>query len=180
MRFVYFGLAAACVIAAAACTAKAEVLYAKDEALRLAFPTATRVETQTFVLEAEQRKRVEQLAKTKVESSLFTFYKGYHGEELLGFLAIDTHIVKTMPETFMVVLTPKGEQTKVVILAFQEPPEYMASLKWLDQFRGKSLDDDLWPARGIHGIAGSTLTTHAMTAGVRKILALFKVLITEG
>lgn len=159
--------------------AAAEVFFAKDEALKLAFPDADRVDTRTFVLNEEEKRAVERLSKTQVESSIFTFYIGYKGSELLGYAAIETHMVRTMPETFMVVLSPAGDQRKTVILAFYEPPEYIASQKWLDQFTGRPLSDDLWPGRDIHGIVGSTLTTNAITGGVRKVLALYRVLIAK-
>jgi len=158
---------------------KSEVFYAQEEALKVAFPTATRVEPKTFVLTKEQVERVAKLAETSVESSLFTFYVGYHDDILLGYAAIDSHRVRTMPETFMTILSPEGIQERVVVLAFQEPPDYLASDRWLQQFKGKRLKDDLFPGRGIHGIVGSTLTAHAMSAGVRKVLALYQLLIKK-
>ena len=157
----------------------AEVFYAKDEALKLAFPEAEQIEEQTFVLNAEQKAKVESLAKAKIESNLITFYKGIKNGQLLGYCVIDSHMVRSMYETFMVVLTPEGTQKKVVILAFNEPLEYIASERWLSQFNDKKLSDDLWPGRGVHGIVGSTLTTNALTAGVRKILAMHTVLIAK-
>ncbi|MCO6430944.1 MAG: FMN-binding protein [Deltaproteobacteria bacterium] len=158
----------------------AEVFYAQDEALELAFPEHNRIEKQTFVMTGAQKEEVEKAAKVRIESNLFTFYKGYKEDQLLGYAAIDTHMVRSMTETFMVVLTPEGASLKTVILAFNEPPEYIASQRWLDQFNGKNLDNRLWPGQEIHGIVGSTLTANAMTAGVRKILALHKVLISKG
>ena len=157
----------------------AEVFYAKDEALKLAFPDADKIEEQTYVLSNSQRETVEALAKTKIESNLFTFYKGFKNDQLIGYSAIDSHMVRSMYETFMVVMTPEGTQKKVVILAFNEPLEYIASERWLSQFNDKKLSDDLWPGRGVHGIVGSTLTANAMTAGVRKILAMHTVLIAK-
>jgi hypothetical protein len=66
------------------------------------------------------------------------------------------------------------------MLAFYEPEEYLPAERWLRQFDQKALSPDLQLRRDIHGIAGATLTSHAVTSGVRKVLAFFRVLIHEG
>jgi hypothetical protein len=96
---------------------------------------------------------------------------------VLGYAIIDTHLVRTLPETFMVVLTPDGAVRRVEILAFHEPPEYAPTGGWLRQFEGRALDDDLRLRGGIQGITGATLSATAMTAGVRRALALFQVIV---
>lgn len=156
-----------------------KVFYAKDEALKLAFPEADQVEMRTFFLKDSELQRAQKLARTAIDSKLFTFYVGEKAGSVIGYAAIDAHIVRTLPETFMVVLSPEGEVRMTVILAFHEPPEYLPSERWLEQFRGKELAPELWIGRDIAGIAGSTLSAQAMAQGIRKILALFQLLIKE-
>jgi Na+-translocating ferredoxin:NAD+ oxidoreductase RnfG subunit len=62
------------------------------------------------------------------------------------------------------------------VLAFHEPPEYLPTDRWIGQFPGRKLDDDLKLGAGIQGITGATLSTQAMTSGVRRALALVAVL----
>ncbi|MEX0827916.1 MAG: FMN-binding protein [Haliea sp.] len=159
--------------------ALAKVFYAKDEALKLAFPEADRIEMLTFILTEVQLKKAEQMARVRIESKLFTFYIGKKNSEILGYAAIDSHIVRTLPETFMVVLTPEGRVRTTLVLAFYEPLEYAPAERWLGQFRDQKLSPDLWVGREIAGIAGSTLTAQAIIQGVRKVLALFQILIKE-
>jgi hypothetical protein len=158
---------------------EAKVFYAKDEALKIAFPDSDQVEMRTFILKDTEVQTAEQLARTRIESKLFTFYIGKKGGRVIGYAAIDTHTVRTLPETFLVVLSPEGQVRTTVILAFHEPPEYLASERWLKQFQDKKLSPELGVGRDIAGIAGSTLTAHAITQGVRKVLALFQILIKE-
>lgn len=158
---------------------EAKVFYAKDEALKIAFPDADQVEMRTFILRDTEVQKAEQLARTRIESKLFTFYIGKRGGRVIGYAAIDAHTVRTLPETFMVVLSPEGSVKTTLILAFHEPPEYLASERWLKQFQDKKLSPELGVGRDIAGIAGSTLTSQAMTQGVRKILALFEILVKE-
>ena len=176
-------LAGGCVVLAAlGCTdttVLAKAFYSKQEALALAFPEADTVDNHTFFLTDEQVERVVALAATPVESKLVTFYVGRKDGQILGYAAIETHIVRTLPETFLIVVSPHGVVQKLFVLAFYEPEEYLPSERWLRQFQQKPLTPDLQLRRDIHGIAGSTLTARAVTSGVRKVLALFQVLIQE-
>jgi hypothetical protein len=153
------------------------VFLAKDEALAAAFPEADRVESRVVILTDEQQAAVERLARAPLESKLWTLHVGWRGGEVLGYAIIDSHIVRTLPEAFMVVLDPQGKVRRVEVLAFYEPPEYLPPPRWREQFKDRILDDDLKLRRGIQGITGATLSAIAMTAGVRRALALHAVLV---
>jgi len=157
--------------------ARAKVFYSKQEALALAFPDAERVETRTFFLTEEQVQQVATLATAPIDSKLVTFYVGHKDGQPLGYALIDTNVVRTLPETFLIVLSPAGVVQKLFVLAFYEPEEYLPPERWLRQFEQKTLSPDLQLRRDIHGIAGSTLSARAVTSGVRRALALFQVLI---
>lgn len=159
--------------------ATAKVFHSKQEALAIAFPGADRVENRTFFLTEEQMKQVATLASAPVESKLVTFYIGYTNGQVSGYALIDTNLVRTLPETFLIVLSPSGEIQKLLLLAFYEPEEYSPSERWLQQFEHKTLGPALNIRGDIHGIVGSTLTSRAVTNGVRRTLALFQVLLLE-
>ena len=158
----------------------ATVFHAKDEALALAFPGAERVDDRAIILTDEQKAAVEKLAHAPLETQLWTIYRGYRGDELLGYAVIDTHTVRTLPETIMVVLTPTGDVRRVEILAFYEPPEYTPPARWMRQFDGRALADDLKLGGAIQGITGATLSAGAATSSVRRVLALYKVAAEQG
>ena len=80
----------------------------------------------------------------------------------------------------MVVLSPEGRVASTLILAFYEPLEYLPKEPWLKQFDQARLTPDLRVGGKIAGITGATLTTRAMTESVRKVLALYRVLIEKG
>ncbi len=164
----------------AAFPVQAKVLHSREEALALAFPEAERVEKRTFTLSAEQAQRVTTLATTPLESKQATVYIGYKGEQVLGYAFLDTRIVRTLPATFLIVLSPAGVVQHVQILAFYEPEDYLPPERWLRQFEQQSLGPDLQLRRNIHGIAGATLSSQAITNAVRQASALFQVLIREG
>ena len=162
-------------VCASPCTGK--VLLAKDEALALAFPGADRVEERVFILTDEQKATIEKRAKAPLETQLWTFYVGWRGGAPVGYALIDTHVVRTLPETCMTVISPSGDVERVEILAFHEPPEYQPPDRWLRQFDHKNDDAELRLRGDIQGITGATLTATATTAAVRRALALYAVLI---
>lgn len=153
------------------------MFYARDEAMTLAFPEADRVETRDFFLKDDQRETIEKLAKSQLESDLLTVYVGHRNGSVSGYAILDTHVVRTLPEAFMIVLSPDGEVTAMHVLAFYEPTEYMPSERWLSQFTGKGDVKDLRVGRGIAAMTGSTLTSHAVAGAVRRALAIYDVLL---
>jgi Na+-translocating ferredoxin:NAD+ oxidoreductase RnfG subunit len=172
-------VACALVLASAAPTA-AGLLMSQQEALAWAFPDAERVDSQSFVLTEDQARRVEALSRTKLETRLVRLFTAVRGDQVLGYAFIDQHIVRTLPEAFLVVLTADGRVARLRVLAFHEPPEYMPPDRWLDQFEGKDGEAPLRLQRDVHGIAGSTLSSQAVTGGVRRALALHQILVRQG
>jgi hypothetical protein len=161
-----------------ATAAAATVFHSRDEALRLAFPDADRTQARDFFLTPEQRAEIESRARARLESNLLTVYVGYRGEQVIGYAVLDTHVVRTLPETFLIVLTPGGTVAATHLLAFYEPLEYAPSARWLEQFRGQGLGDDLQVGRRIAAITGSTLTSRAVAGSVRRALAIHAVLLS--
>lgn len=157
--------------------ASARVFLARDEALKLAFPDAERVEARDIVLTAEQHERIEKLAAARLDSDLVTVYVGWKGDHPVAYAIFDTHTVRTFPETFLVVLTADGAVSAAHILAFHEPEEYMPTDRWLERFKGARLSEDLQVGRAVAAITGSTLSTRAVTSGIRRVLAIWDVAI---
>ena len=136
--------------------------------------------TRTFFLTDEQKTQIEELGKAPLESKLVVVHVGQKDGAPMGYAFIDSQVVRTLPETMLIVVSPAGSVAKMLLLAFNEPPEYEASARWMEQFSGRTLGPELRVERDIHGIAGSTLTSHAVTSAVRRSLALFQVLIQKG
>ena len=157
--------------------ATAKVFLSRKEAIAWAFPGVDRVDERTVVLTDEQARAVEERAKTPLESRIVKLYTGLQGGEATGYAFIDIHTVRTLPEAFLVVLTPEGQVRSLRVLAFYEPPEYLPPDRWLEQFEQRRLDEGTRIGGAIHGIAGSTLSARAVTGGVRRSLALFEVLV---
>jgi hypothetical protein len=175
-RSVAIALGLALLVAAAA-PAGAKVYHSRSEALALAFPDADSVEVDTRVLTESQAKRVEEIARSPLESQVVKLYTARKNGAVAGYGFIDMHTVRTMPEAFLVVLTATGEVRSLRMLAFHEPAEYRPTERWYGQFERKSLAQPLRVGRDIHAIVGATLSARATTRGVRRALALYEVLV---
>ena len=154
----------------------ATVFYSKNEALELAFGKGMQVEQLSLFPDQQQVEKIQTLAKAKLDSGLFTFYVGKDQGKLLGYAAIETGTVRTKPETLMIVLTPDGELRNVTMLAFHEPPEYQPPERWYEQLYKRTLADMDFN-KGIDGISGATLSTRAAVSSVRKVMAIYEVMV---
>lgn len=146
-----------------------------DEALKLAFP-GCEVARRAAFLTPEQVRRARDLAGVEVPSALVNVYTATRSGQPAGTAYFDTHRVRTLPETLMIVVDPQGKVGRIEVLSFREPEEYMPRGAWYRQFLGKGLDADLQIKRGIHPVTGATLTARATTDAVRRVLALHRVL----
>ncbi len=156
-----------------------KVVHSREEALALAFPDAERTETRVFPLTEDEQQQAATLSSSQLEAKQTTIYVGHKGEQVLGYAFLDTRNVRTLPGTFLVVISPTGSVQKVMVIAFHEPDDYLPLERWLRQFEEKSLGPDVRLHHGIHGITGATLSSQAVTNAVRLSLALFQILIQE-
>ena len=163
-------------IAAASERVEARVLLTQEQALEGAFGHGAGVERVAVYLTDAQRRRASELAgpDVKIEVGFVARYVGSKDGRPLGVAYFDTHLVRTLPETILVVVSPDGSVDRVEILSFAEPEEYLPRKRWTDLFHGKKLDDDLRLRRGVHGISGATLSAEAATQAVRRVLALHR------
>lgn len=169
-------LTAACLFPAAAA---GRVLLTQKQALDLAFPPGTKVERRTAFLSQEQLERASKRGRVKIDSSVWTYYVGLASGAATGYAYFDTHVVRTMPETFMAVLNPDGSVRSVELLAFAEPDDYLPRPSWLKQFHGRRADEDLMVGRALRNITGASLTSNALADGVRRVLAVHREAVAE-
>ena len=146
------------------------MLVSQKDALALAFGSAA-PERRTAFLTNEQALAAEKLAQSKLESRVWTYYVA--GSTTAYF---ESHPVRTMNETIMVVVGADSKVRFVEILSFAEPPDFLAPKRWLAQFKEKPLGDELALRRGLRNIAGATLTAEAVSRGVRRAVAVHQVI----
>lgn len=157
----------------------ATVFYSKEEAMKLAFGDQSSVEILSLFPTPEQVSQIEQLAKVKLESNLLSLYVGKKQGQVIGYAAIESHTVRTQPETLLLVLNPAGQLNSVYTLAFHEPPEYQAPERWFAQLLNRSLDKVSFD-QDVQAVAGATLSSRAALNSARKVLAIYQVMLKDG
>ncbi len=169
-------LVAVAAFVCAVTAASAKVFLSQEEALKLAFPGA-KIERKTAYLTTAQQREAQRLSgDDALPGALVAYYVATKDGRELGTAYFDTHIVRTMPETIMVVVDPAGRTARIEVLSFREPEEYLPRPHWYEQFQGKPLSDELSMKRGIRPVAGATLTARATTEAARRVLALHEVI----
>ena len=155
-----------------ATTAGARVLLTQEQALATAFPKSVKITRQKFFLTPQQVANAKRESGVDFDDQLIVRYAGSDGR----IAYFDTHRVRTLPETVMVVVTPDDKIERIEILSFDEPTDYFPKKRWLEQFDGKHLDRDLALNGAIRPMSGASLTGRAITNAARKVLALHHVL----
>jgi hypothetical protein len=150
----------------------------QEEALRLAFPVPATIERRTAYLDDRQFAAATSLAGPEVEITqrVVTYYVGMDRENPLGAAYFDGHIVRSKSQVVMVLIDPQGRVRRVEVLRFDEPPEYRAPVRWMDQLKGRSLSPALSLKGEIMNLTGASLTSRALVRATRRMLALHQVI----
>jgi hypothetical protein len=166
----------ACLLLVGSGQASAKLLLSQSQALAIAFPGGIKAERRTAYLTEEQLDAAQKLGRVKIDSKVWTYYVGFSSQGATGYAYFDTHLVRTMTETVMIVVDPDGALRFMELLSFLEPMDYAPHPRWLDQLSGKNLEDNLFVRRGLRNMAGSSLTSQALADSARRILAIDAVL----
>jgi hypothetical protein len=150
----------------------AKSFLTQEEALRLAFPKGAVVARKTAFLSEADRAEVARLSGGAPPPGLVAYYTATLEGRDAGTAYFDTHVVRTLPETLLVVIDPKGAIVRLEILSFGEPEEYLPRGAWYGQFPGKTLGDELSEKKGVRPVTGATITVRVTVEAARRTLAI--------
>ncbi len=157
-----------------------KVFMSREKALQIVYPDADTIEKQRVYLSKDLKHEIEQKAKSKLSSSIYTFYVGKKGGDVLGYSVIDTHTVRTETETVLITINPDGTLRQIDVLAFFEPRDYLPTNRWMGLFPGRSLTNKLRIDSDIPHMTGATLTSNAIVDSIRRAMALFETTCSSG
>lgn len=146
----------------------------QPQALAQAFPGA-RIERKSLFLTNPQVEAIQQRARAKVATKIVAAYVAWRGDSVQGVAFFDTRVVRTMPAVLMIAVAPDTSVSRVDVLAFHEPPDYLPTPRWLGIFGGRRLDETLRPGRSIRYLSGATLTTRSVVDATRLALATYEI-----
>ncbi len=166
-------LAIAFMSATAATAAEHHVYQTLDEALREVFAGADSTWTENWTPDDDARAALAaQLAAPQPPGEI-VFHRARRDGHDLGWAVTTDEIGLHEPITLLVSVTAGREVGPVRVLVFRESRGGEVRRKrFLEQFLGKSRADPLRLTRDIDAVTGATYSSRAVTAGVKRVLAL--------
>jgi len=162
----------AAALLAASSLGAAKSFLTQEEALRLAFPKGAVVTRKTAFLSETDRAEVARRSGGAPPPGLVAYYVATVDGTNAGTAYFDTHVVRTLRETILVAVDPKGAIARIEVLSFSEPEEYLPRGTWYGQFPGRTLSDELSEKKGVRPVTGATITVRVTVEAARRVLAL--------
>lgn len=136
-----------------------------------------KAEVQKFSLKLEVKLRaeIERSLQQKFFDDNISYWKIYSERKIINYAFLDNVYGKTLPITFLVILTPEGKVANVSIIKYRE--QYGTGItneNWLKQFVNFGEQSDFSVGNGIQGISGATISANSVSKGVGKIVKLFE------
>ena len=158
--------------------ADAQTIYlTPSEALKLVFKDSEKVVSEEKRLSLDQKREIEKSLGTPLaKKETWTFYVGRSGKRVDGYALIDQEIGKTEQITFLTAIAPDGKVQQVEILVYREPiGSEVKERRFLKQYEGKGPEAPMRLEQDIANVTGATMSSRAVTQGVRRALLLWKV-----
>lgn len=158
----------------------AEDLVKAEAALRAIFPTSSSVEQREISLSADQVISIEENAEISfagAHSQQITVYTVKENDAVAGYAFEDKVNGKWGVIHYLVGLNPDGMVLQTVILDYQEKRgRPIAKKRFLNQYKGKTVHDQVVLREDIDGVTGATISSRSLTDGVRKILHIYELI----
>lgn len=155
-----------------------QVYLSEADALKQVFPAGVTVTRREIKPTAAQRTSLERHLGRRLTEPSYTFFVGQKGKQLDAYAMVLDEIGKHDPITFIVGINPDLSVREVAVMVFRERRgDGVRRRRFLTQFPGKTEADQLMLNRDIMPLTGSTLSSVAVAAGVKRALAMTKVLV---
>ena len=170
-------------LAAVAAVAPTQIVAAASylgvsEAQRVLFPAARSFDELVLVPTSAQLAAVAAAAGPQPPHGKLNVWTARAGEAVLGYVFVDNVIGRDDYITYAVGVDTQGALVSVEILDYRESHGgEIRNKRWLAQFAGRGALDELTFRTDIKNIAGATLSAEHVTAGVRRILALWQMVV---
>jgi len=150
-----------------------------EQAQRLSFPEAARFVAAHVVYKAADIAAIERASGQKVRTKGEQVWRTEAADgRKLGYFFLDYVIGKHEVIDYSVAIDTSGRVKRVEILEYRESyGGEVADRSWLDQFNGKAVGDSLVPGRDIRIISGATLSSRHVTEGIKRVLAIYDLLL---
>jgi Na+-translocating ferredoxin:NAD+ oxidoreductase RnfG subunit len=176
-----FGWAAAAVVGATLLPAQlaiASSYLTTEAAQRLLFPAADKFEPLHVAPTADQLTAIAKAAGQQAPHGKLLVWTAKQGNTVLGHVFVDEVVGREDFITYAAGIDARGALLPPEILDYRESHgAEIRNKRWLAQFAGRHSPDALRFRTDIKNIAGATLSSEHVTAGVRRLLVLWQMVI---
>jgi Na+-translocating ferredoxin:NAD+ oxidoreductase subunit G len=155
-----------------------KVFLSQKEALSEVFGKGVQVTSENKEIDPKERLLLENQLGRRFNEDNFTVYHAPSGDNNgAEYAIILDELGKHYPITFIVGMSKRFEVTKVRVMVYREKiGANVRKRRFLKQFKGKSAASELKVNQDIDHITGATISSWAITAGVKKALAIVALL----
>jgi hypothetical protein len=149
------------------------------QAQTLLFPGAVLAE-QPLALGEAQRDKIKALSGLRQRWDVQKVWRAEVGGRLQGWFLVDEVIGKHEFITYAVGISPDGHVLGLEILSYRETHgSQVREAEWRKTFNGKTLKDSFKLDRDIPNITGATLSCRNVMDGVKRLLAIHKLFLSN-
>lgn len=147
------------------------------ESVKNMFGDSITVDARALALSLKEKQTIREQTKTQWRSDTVTVLLCTSHGKPVGYGFVDDVKGKMNFITYLVGISINGSVQDVDVLAYRE--SYGGEITYESfrkQFRQKSATDKLQPGRDIKNISGATVSVHAITGGIRRILTTYELI----
>ncbi|MEN8147616.1 MAG: FMN-binding protein [Campylobacterota bacterium] len=155
---------------------EAKLLVNPFDALHDVYGDDVKITKKNVLLSLEKAAIVYRQAKMKKGSKIFRTYRVTKDGRPVAYGVLLSRVVRSKDAAILYMVSPDGVIDAIEVIAFNEPPEFIPTKNYVDQFKGKSAKDTLRVGKDIPTVTGATMSARNVTDGARLALAVFDML----
>lgn len=177
--FLTLPAAAICSVTIVA-SAHAEDFLTVQQAQQVLFPHASIFLDSAVTFTDPQLDEIKSIAGVRQRQSIQKAWRAEANGELLGWFLVDDVIGKHDFITYGTAISTDGKVLGIEILSYRETHGgQVRQPQWRGNFVGKSLQDQFKLGQDIPNISGATLSCRNLTDGVKRLLAIHKIVLSQ-
>jgi Na+-translocating ferredoxin:NAD+ oxidoreductase RnfG subunit len=151
------------------------IFYSEESSRKELYPAATGVVADTLKIDSATAAAAKDLIRQPIAEKRAVFERVLSQQGTIGYVYRARERGKVELMDFAVALDTAGKVQRVLLTAYRENiGGEVGSKRFMGQFKGKTSRNALQLNRDIDGISGATLSSRAITVGVRKAVGFWK------
>ena len=145
-----------------------------EEYLFSQFSTEIKISMNILKINEIKKKIVQDQTQQAFYKDELYYWKISQNDTTIAYAFLDNVKGKSMPITFMVILSKDGSIINANVIKYREPyGGEVGNNRWLEQFNEKNEKSNYDVGKTIDGITGATISVNSLSKGIKKIVLLY-------